>query len=107
MSPEKPPSDTLPYAWLKERLDNIEKRMTDHNQNMRADMSAYFGGLSDQFRAHEREDREVADRVLRIETERATEEKHGRKQGAIAGSIVAGIIMGAFEAIKRFGGGLK
>lgn len=101
MSPEKPPSDSLPFAWLKERLDSIERRMTDHNQAIRADMSANFAELRRTMADHADKDDEVESRVTVIETERGLEKQTATRHGAIGGSIAAGLVLGLVESLKK------
>lgn len=96
-----PDSDGLPYAWLRERLESIESRMISHNASLRSDMNTGFRDLSAKFDAHEREDRIVATKVTVIETERGIEKATASRHGAISGSIAAGLVLTAFEAIKK------
>lgn len=53
------------------------------------------------FFEHEKTDREVADRVLTIETERGIEKQIASRHGAIAGSIAAALILMLIEAAKK------
>lgn len=96
-----PDSDGLPYAWLRERLESIDARMTSHNASMRADMNTGFRDLATKFDTHEREDRKVETRVTVIETERGIEKSTASRHGAISGSIAAGLVLTAVEAIKK------
>lgn len=98
---DKPGSDGLPFAWLTQRLDSIERRMTEHHQGMRADMNVGFADLRRAFAEHEDEDRKVADRLLRVETERDVEKRTASQHGAVAGSITGGLVIGLVEGVKR------
>lgn len=91
----------LPYAWLTQRLDSIEKRMTEHNQSMRADMHTGFSDLRRLFSEHEDEDQAVEKRVTIIETERGIEKQTASRHGAVAGSIAAGLVLALVESIKK------
>ncbi len=99
-----PDSDHLPYAWLKERLDSIEKRMTEHNGAMRHEMITGFAELRRVFSDHEDDDRIVEHRVTVIETERDFEKRTASQHGAIAGSVSAGLVLGLVEGVKRMFG---
>ena len=98
---DNPGSDGLPFAWLTQRLDSLERRMVEHNQAMRADMNTGFRDMANRFTAHEDEDQDVKTRVTVIETERDIEKSVAGRRGALAGSVAAGLILTAVEAVKR------
>ncbi len=98
---ENPGSDGLPFAWLTQRLDSLERRMVEHNQAIRADMNTGFRDLATRFSSHEDEDQDVATRVTVIETERDIEKSVAGRRGALAGSIAAGLVLTAVEALKK------
>ena len=87
-----PDSDSLPYSWLTQRLDSIERRMTDHNAAMRADMNTGFRDLSNQFREHETEDRGVERRVHDIEEREKTAAATVTKRNMMASGGIAAIL---------------
>ena len=96
-----PDSDHLPYAWLKDRLDNIERRMVDHNSAMRSDMNIGFSDLRRTLADHEVADNEVKLRVTIIETQREEEAKQAVRGGVWAGIFAAGGLTAAWEIFKR------
>ena len=96
-----PDSDHLPYAWLKDRLDNIERRMADHNSAMRADMSVGFSDLRRTLSEHEADDNALAMRVTIIETQREEESKQAMRGGVWAGIFAAGSLTAVWEVFKR------
>lgn len=93
--------DGVSRDWIDVRFDRMEARFQESHQRLRQEMNHGFHELATQFRGHEDEDRKVADRLLRIETERDTEKSIASKHGALAGSISAGLVIGLVEAVKR------
>lgn len=88
-----------------ERIGQLEDRMQDYHRRSREHVDEKIDKVLEAFRAHEDVDREVADRVLTIETERGIEKTNASKHGAIAGSLGAGLTMGLVEGVKRLWGG--
>lgn len=101
MNTEQGAGQGLPFAWLTQRLESIEKRMGEHNSAMRADMNAGFGDLRRAFSDHEDDDQAVEKRVTIIETERGIEKETASRHGAIAGTIAAGLVLALVESIKK------
>lgn len=93
---------TLPFAWLKERLDSIEKRMAEHNGAIRADMTANFADLRHTLSENDRAHALVEQRVTSLEVERNMEKLALSRYRAVVGSIVAGVIIfSVVEIVKK------
>ncbi len=63
-------SDGRPDDWLFDTLNRLEAQQVRHAAEIRSEMRTGFEGVKQEFRAHEHEDRRVADRVLTLENER-------------------------------------
>lgn len=90
-----------PDDWLFDSINRLEQTEIRHAAELRAEMQRGFQKLEDALTKHEQDDKEVADRVLMIETERAMEAKQATKQGMWAGLLAAAGISGAIEAAKH------
>lgn len=88
--------DTYQQQW-KERFDRHAQAL-DRNT---AAMTDGFTSIREAMDAHAADDRLVADRVLRIETERGIEKQIAGRRGAIAGTVTASLVMALFEAMKK------
>lgn len=103
-SDKYPKGEGITQGQFFERMEMLEERMQDYHRKSREHVDRQVEKILEAFSAHEVIDRDVADRVLTIETERGIEKTAASKHGAIAGSIVAGLIVGLAEAIKRLMG---
>lgn len=97
----EPVSQELFFATIEQlRQDGLLR-----HRNIREDITIGFRDLSLKLDAHTKEDREVADRVLTMETERAVEKAEAVKRATWAGIVAAASMNAIFEVSKRVFGG--
>jgi len=108
--------DQKPWDYLMSRLDEFERRMREHNQSLRAEMSVRFASLEARVdrrataievaMASHAKDHDIVDaRVLVIETQRELEgkllDKQILKRGGWAGILGAFGLTAGWEFIKQ------
>lgn len=103
-----PSSDGLTRAEVWKLLDTYQsqwkERFDRHANGLDRNTSAMTDGFTSMRQIMERDAdivQLIANRVLTIETERGIEKQIAARQGAIFGSVAAGLIIAAIEAVKR------
>ena len=89
-----------PSEWLFERFNSLEAQIREQHQRMRSDMNGGFLRLEDRMTKHTQDDDAVADRVLRMETQREDEAKATVRRGTWAGLLAVAGFSGALEVFK-------
>lgn len=87
-----------------ERMKQSDEATTDQHRRVRESIDALRDDIFARMDAHAAEDRAVADRVLRIETQREMEAKAAIKHGAWAGILAAAGLTGLVEVGKTLFG---
>ena len=98
MTPDMPLP--MPSEWLLDRFNSLETQLREQHQRLRSDMNAGFVRLEDRMANHIQDDNAVADRVLRMETQREDEAKAAVRRGTWAGLLAAAGLSGAVEVFK-------
>lgn len=94
-------SEPVTQGQFFEAMRQLDEKLQDYHRRGREHVDQQADKILEAFAEHELSDRAVADRVLRIETERGIEKQTAARRGALAGSIVAAGVVACFEGIKK------
>ena len=87
-----------------ETINQLRKDFQESHGRLRRDMTEGFADLSSKLDVHAKDDQDVADRVLVIETERKGEQSQSMKRGTWAALLGAAGLTAAWEGWKKMAG---
>jgi len=91
-----------PDDWLFDTLNRLEATQTRHASEIRTEMRAGFDRLGKDLQAHEVEDRALANDVLIIKTQRASEAAQAFKRSSFISILTASGVTGLFKVVDHF-----
>ena len=94
-------SDPVSQELFFDQLNRLREEDIARHRGLREDIAFGFRELGTKLDAHTKEDRDVADRVLTMETERVNEKAQAVKHATWAGIVAAAAMNGMFEVAKR------
>ena len=94
-------SEPVSQSVFFDQLNRLREEDIARHRGLREDIAFGFRDLGAKLDAHTQEDRDVADRVLTMETERAGEKAQAVKHATWAGIVAAAMMNGMFEVAKR------
>lgn len=107
------PNEQAPPMWVLSLIEGIRREMSTQHQQLRDEMAAGFTALRAEMQAQAGRAgaelqattglvRSNEQRLTKIETERAIEDKATLRRGSLAGVLVAALVTFALQVVKSW-----